>query len=143
MGTQIPRVQVAHRSGGRLMTKVAEQEQSDVNVIMRRWLKNGIVPVTGQKPRYGEFHSGVDFHSGLNAVMAAQTEFERLPALVRKRCDNDPGSFLELVGTTEGIEELVELGLQVDQVPDALRVEVVDPPVTESEPEGGDEAAVS
>lgn len=126
---------VQHPSGGRQMTKLAEQDASDINVIMRRWKADGVVPVVGDKPRYGDFSRGVDFHDGLNRMKAAGDDFDALPSEVRKRCDNDPGKFLDLVSVEETRLELVELGLPSDRDPGDPSPPVPDPAPPEPDPE--------
>lgn len=112
------RVRVFHPSGGQLMVKRAEQAASDINVIMRRWKSSGVAPVMTATPQYGDFSSGVDYHSGVNALLAAEKDFAALPSEVRKRVDNDPGQFLDMVADPDGLTELIDLGLAVDRIPD-------------------------
>lgn len=111
------RVRVLHPAGGRQMTKLAEQESSDINVIMRRWKTTGMIPVKGETPVYGDFGSGIDYHVAMNRVRQAAEDFAALPADVRSHVQNDPGAFLDMVFDPERIDELVELGLVTERIP--------------------------
>lgn len=97
--------------GGRMMTKQAERDACDINVIMRRWKVTGVAPVTGASPRYGDFSDGVDYHDALNRCKQADADFADLPADVRSHVNNDPGEFLDMVSDPERVSELEALGL--------------------------------
>lgn len=142
-GQPIPRRRRAHRGGGVSRTKQADALKSDVNAIMARWTSTGTVPVRTGNPLYGDFSSGDDYFAALNKVRAAQSEFDALPAHIRKHCDNDAGRFLELVFDPARHEELVELGLAEAQdptVPDD-QVEGAAAEAAESEGESAPEGA--
>ncbi len=108
------RKRVCHPSGGPQMTKLSEQASTDVNLIMDSWISGGQA-VAGHlntaEGRYGDFSSGIDFQSALNAVSAAQDEFRKLPAKVRAHVNNDPGAFLDMVYDPSRRDELEGLGL--------------------------------
>lgn len=79
------------------MTKQNHKAECDINNIMRRFTKTGVIDhVTRYEPRYGDVPSQ-DYHSALITVSSAQELFEELPAVMRKHFDNDPGLFLEYV----------------------------------------------
>jgi len=131
------RRRVYHPSGGRVMTKQSEKDGSDINLIMKRWIAQGVVTVSGTKPFYGDFESGLGFHESLNRIKAAKEAFDQLPAAVRRHVDNDPGKFLDLVYDTERRKELEELDLvpeQIPAIPEKVPEKVPDK-VPEKEPE--------
>lgn len=98
--------------GERSMTKQSFKDESDVNLIMARYLKTGILESQmRQVPRYGDFTSAEDYHSCMNRVRAAEELFMRLPAKVRDYVDNDPKKLLELVFDPARVDECRELGL--------------------------------
>ena len=47
----------------------------------------------------------------MNRVIAAQDEFEALPAQIRARFDNDPAKLIEFLENSENRPEAEELGL--------------------------------
>lgn len=109
---------VYSRSGGVSKVKQSESEGTDINVIMRKWQKQGIVPTGSAKtPQYGDFSDMTTYHLGLTQMIEAQADFEALPSAVRKHCDNDPGKFLDLVFDPERQVELVDLGLLPKSIP--------------------------
>ncbi len=108
------RVRVFHPSGGPQLTKLAEQDSTDINLIMDSWIGTGgavpgrLNPAVG---RYGDFSSGLDYWSALTAVRQAEMDFAALPPKIRNHVDNDPGKFLDLFDDPAKRDELVELGL--------------------------------
>ncbi len=108
------RVRVCHPSGGPMLTKQSEKDLTDVNLIMDSWIHAGAA-VAGHlnpaKGSYGDFSSGIDYHTALDAVLEAQTSFAALEPRVRGHVDNDPGKYLDLVFDPERKEECVELGI--------------------------------
>lgn len=130
------RVRVTHPEGGKVMVKQAMRDEVDANRIMEKWIKQGQFPrgPAGQ-PMYGDFGSGFDYHRALNAVRAAQEEFQALPSRVRTRCRNDPAEFLQLCSDPKNLDELRGLGLAEQDIPDqVVKVEVLNP-AQELEPE--------
>ncbi len=121
---------VQARPGGRQMTKQSEGDACNINLMLARWLKSGVVKITGQRPQYGDFSNVDAYHAAVNRLQAADDEFMRIPAAVRKRAENDVGKFLELVLDQANRDELMELGLDASYFP-----EVMDPaPPPEPEP---------
>ena len=111
------RRQVLHPGGGAVRTKQADLKASDINGIVSRWLKTGVPPEGSGVARYGDFRNADDYLSCLLRVQEAEREFLKLPALVRRHVDNDPGKFLEMVFDPDRRPELEELGLVEAQVP--------------------------
>lgn len=121
--TPIPRRRVTHRGGGKQMTVQADALETDINAIVKRWVTQGTpAPGANQNPAYGDFASAPDYQQALNQVMAAQADFEALPAHVRKHVENDPAKFLDLVFDAERKDELLELGLLEELLPPAVRI---------------------
>lgn len=138
----IERKRVTVREGGRVMTKQAPKEEQDVNVIMGRWIGQGIPPRPGPRmAMYGDFTNAPDFHAAQNLVIEAREQFEDLPARVRKACKNDPGQFLEMVHDPERRAELVELGLLEEAVPVTAKEPPAPPAPTPAPSPGGGEPA--
>lgn len=118
-----------HPGGGELMTKQADALDSDVNVIMSRWIQHGTpLPENGSRPEYGDFTNVDDYLSALMRVRAMEQDFSALPAAVRDWCANDPARFVELVYKEDQQAKLIELGLAKERIPaPAVKVEVVNP----------------
>lgn len=95
------------------LTKVAPQEETDLNAIMRKYGTTGSIPVRANpgEPLYGDFTSALDYQSALTAIREADAIFGALPSKVRDQVENDPAKLLDLVFDPEREEEARELGL--------------------------------
>jgi len=87
------------------------KEECDINTILQKFNITGILPEAPLSPRYGDFSGIGDYHTALNRVMAAQTEFGALPAQIRARFDNDPSKLIQFLDDESNRPEAEELGL--------------------------------
>lgn len=86
-------------------------EECDINTIVRRFHIGGELPVGVRMPTYGDFEGVFDFHSAMNAVAAARESFDRMPAEVRSRFENDPAKFVAFCSDEGNRDEAIKLGL--------------------------------
>lgn len=94
-------------------TKQAFQEESDINVIMRKFYKTGLLTHVNQyQGDYSNLPDAVDLQTALNGMIAAQEAFDSLPAALRKRFNNEPLEFLAFVDDPANADELITLGLR-------------------------------
>lgn len=86
------------------------KDECDINYVLKNF---GIeaLSTTQLTPRYGDFSDVVDYHSALNAVIAAEDEFMALPANIRTRFDNDPAKLIDFLGNDANRQEAESLGL--------------------------------
>ena len=89
------------------------KDECDINNILRQFNITGLLPDTPLSPRYGDFSGIGDYHTALNRVIAAQDEFDALPAQIRARFDNDPAQLIEFMENSENRPEAEKLGLVV------------------------------
>lgn len=95
-----------------IKTKQSEAESADINFIMSKYIALGTPPPSaGMEPVYGDFSSGLDFHSAMNSVLQMKRDFEKLPLQVREACGHDPGKFIDMLYDPERIDEMEKLGL--------------------------------
>jgi phage internal scaffolding protein len=87
------------------------KDECDINNILRQFNITGLLPESPLSPRYGDFTGIGDYHTALNRVIAAQDEFEALPAEIRARFGNDPAQLIEFLENSENRPEAEELGL--------------------------------
>lgn len=125
------RIRVTMPVDDTVMVKQAPASQQSVSELLKRYVNMGMVPANGPAPTYGDFTGLTDFRECLDRVMAAQDQFSRLPARVRRVAENDPGMFLEMVfgGQPEVMAELVAAGLAEAQIPKLPDDEPVPAPV--------------
>ena len=90
------------------------KDECDINNILRQFNVTGLLPESPLSPRYGDFTGIGDYHSALNAVMAAEDEFMALPADLRARFENDPENLINFLDNPANKDEAIKLGL-VDQ----------------------------
>lgn len=96
------------------LTQQQYAEECDINNIVKRYAND---PATwrmlteGKKGVYADFSEIKDYQQMLNQVIHAQEAFMTLPASIRARFRNDPGSLLEFLQDPNNREEAVELGL--------------------------------
>lgn len=106
------------------MTKQSFKDECDVNVIMKRFERTGILPTPiGGEPRYLDV-SAVDYVEAMREVANARTLFEELPARLRDRFENDPQRMLEFLEDPKNVEEGRELGLLRPKEPEVAPVSV-------------------
>jgi phage internal scaffolding protein len=87
------------------------KDECDINNILRQFNVTGLLPEAPLSPRYGDFTGIGDYHSALNAVIAAQDGFDALPAQIRARFDNDPENLINFLNDASNKDEAIKLGL--------------------------------
>lgn len=113
------------------MTKQSFQDESNINTIMQKYVKTGVIDYVKDHPgNFVDLPLVEDYQAALNVVIKAGEAFDELPGSVRRRFENNAVGFLEFMDDPEKMEESVELGLRE-------RIEVVepvlDPPATPPE----------
>jgi len=113
-------------------TKQSFKQECDINNILKQYKETGLITHLNQKQKmYGDFITPDDYQESLNILQEAQQAFDDLPALVRKRFDNDPAKFLAFVSDPTNQAEALDLGLTIP------------PPSLPAEPERSDSKAVA
>lgn len=98
-------------------TKQSFKAECDINTIIDRYLKTGVLEYANKnEPRYGDV-TGIEYQDAMQKVAAAKTLFNELPAGVRDRFDNEPALFLDFVQDDANREEAEKLGLLKPQEP--------------------------
>lgn len=114
------------------LTQQQFKEESDINSIVNRFLKTGVLPTPTTFPQYVDFEGVFDYQSAMNLVRSADESFMRMDAKVRARFNNSPQEFLEFFANPANSEEAIRLGLAVPQPSTVTNVTVED---TASKPE--------
>ena len=98
------------------------KDECDINNILRQFNITGLLPESPLSPRYGDFSGIGDYHTALNRVIAAQDEFEALPAQIRARFNNDPAELIEFLEDDNNRPEAESLGLVDKGTAEAVEV---------------------
>lgn len=94
------------------LAKQSFKDECDINKIMRRYEKTGVVDHLNKfNGDYGSFLGFEDYHTSMNQILAAEEAFMALPAKVRARFNHSPAEFLQFAQNADNHEEMVELGL--------------------------------
>lgn len=97
------------------LTQQQFAEEADINTIVNRFLKTGVLPTPTTFPQYVDFEGVFDYQSAMNLVRAADESFLRMDAKVRARFNNSPQEFLEFFANPENVQEAIRLGLAIPQ----------------------------
>lgn len=96
---------------GESRTEQHHANEVNINQIVARYTRTGVMPSRGGVPSYGDFAGVSDYHSAVEAVRAADAQFMLLDPHIRERFANDPGRLLEFLADPRNREEAVRLGL--------------------------------
>lgn len=100
-------------SGDGVMTKQAFKAECDINTIMEKYARDGLLDhVSKYEGQYADVSAEVDYQMALETIFRAEEAFMSLPAKIRTKFDNDPQRFLEFVEDPSNHEEMIELGLR-------------------------------
>lgn len=129
--------------GAEVRTKQSFKEESDINHIMARWQRTGVIDhLAANPPTYGNFITAGDYQEACNSVIAADAAFAAMPAHIRDRMNNDPATFMNFMADPNNQAEAVKLGLATQhaeaqtvlkQTPETPAEEGGDPPNPPSE----------
>lgn len=115
------RVAVTVDCEGFSRTKQSFKEECDINNIMKKFEKTGVVSHVKQYGgSYGDISDAMDYKESVELVIKAQDMFMTLPAKLRSRFGNNPAEFLDFVSDPSKKAEMKDLGL--------LREGYVEPP---------------
>jgi len=87
------------------------KDDADINTIVKRFGLTGELPTGVRMPQYGDFTAASDYHSAMNAVIAANKSFDAMPAHIRARFNNDAGAFVDFCADAKNRDEAIKLGL--------------------------------
>lgn len=113
-----PKLRVlTHCTGGR--TKQSFKEECDINNIMARFQRTGVLDFTTRHQGTYMDVTGLDYQRAMDLVVQGQELFDALPSSLRSRFHNEPAEFLDFVQDPKNAAELVELGLAKARPEDA------------------------
>ena len=114
------------------LTIKSEREETDINVMLRRFGVTGQLPVVTPPPSLDAFDEVFDFQSAMNIIRASEESFNSLDAEVRSRFSNDPHRFVNFCSDPVNLPEMRKMGLAVPEPPVILppepqKVQIVNP----------------
>lgn len=130
----VVRRRVHFQCEGSSLTKQAMKAECDINGIMKRFEKTGVVTHLAQRQAYFADLSAVpDFATAIDVVRKAEEMFASLPARVRKEFNNDAATYVQFCSDPKNLDRMRELGIAEPVVkPEPIQVQVVStepPPV--------------
>lgn len=104
------------------MTKQSFREESDINQIIKRFEKTGMITVAQREGFFGDVSDIRDYKEAVDLVQRADALFMEMSAEIRARFDNDPEKMVLFLDDEANRAEAEELGM-------IARREVVRPPI--------------
>lgn len=99
---------------GPSMTKQADANETDINVIVGRYMKTGDAGILNVRSgRFGDVTDAQEYQGCMETIRQAQAMFAELPAELRDAFGNDPQELLAAVHDPARSGELRALGLEV------------------------------
>lgn len=95
----------------RSRTQQHYREIVNVNTIMKKAQKSGVLPVVNQESYYAEIPTSYDYKKMLDRIISIDQKFNALPADVRSKFGNDPDQILKYLKDPKNEKEARELGL--------------------------------
>lgn len=91
------------------------KDECDINNIVGMYVKTGEwgrpIRSNAPSPMFGDFTNAPDFRGAMERILQAQEDFDGLPAIVRKRFNNDPAELLAFIADDKNYDEAVSLGI--------------------------------
>ena len=97
------------------MTQQHFKDECDINVIVNRYVKTGVLEhQASMEPHYADLSEiPTDLQSAYDAVFRAEAAFMDLPSEIRKSLDNDPARLSQWLSDPSNREMAIKAGLIV------------------------------
>ncbi len=136
MSQTIPRIKPGiDTTGDKIRTKQSFKQETDINNIMAKFVKTGIITPDALAKRQGAFADVSDigdFSECLEQIETAEAAFMTLGPQIRARFENQPAKLLDFCSKDENKEEAIELG--IISKPEPTVEPVPEPPVAPEPP---------
>ena len=93
------------------LTKQSFSEQADINSIVAKFERTGMIENKLTTPYYGDVSEIKNYHEALNTVREAQELFMTMDASVRNTFENDPQKLIDFLDDENNYDKAVELGI--------------------------------
>lgn len=96
---------------GESRTKQEFRDECDINNIIKKFQRTGVLPVNGSRAIQGDFSDVPDYQTALNMVSQVEGAFAELPAKVRERFQNNAAQLMSFLDDPRNRSEAESLGL--------------------------------
>jgi len=69
------------------------KNEVDINQIVQKFTRTGLLPQRTTEPRYGDFTGVIDYHDAQNRILQAEHDFMQLPSDIRTRFKTIPAYY--------------------------------------------------
>lgn len=107
-----PRHRVALSFPAEGRAKQSFKDECDINRIMSRYQKTGLLEHLAQRPPQYLDCTSFDFQNAMDIVAGSKALFAALPSDIRDRFANDPARFLAFMDDPANDSEAVKMGLR-------------------------------
>lgn len=95
----------------RSLTQQHQAEETDINVIVNRYMRTGEMPQRQLPPMQGDFTEAPDMQKAMDLVVAARVAFMEQPAEIRAKFQNNPVEFVTFCSNEANRDEMRKMGL--------------------------------
>ncbi|AYP28829.1 MAG: minor capsid protein [Microviridae sp.] len=110
----------ANPGGGEVITQQHFAVDCDLNNMVKRFGIKGVPVMPIDPSSYGDFSGAPDLREALEIIRDAREQFEALPAVMRRRFDNNPAELYAFLQDPQNVEEAITLGLLTKRSPEGL-----------------------
>lgn len=114
------------------LTRQSDAESADINVIMRRAEKTGVLPLYTREALFTDVTAIGSFREALETMRVAQEGFLALSPEIREKFGNDPVAFLDFTSNPANLAEIQAMGLlaspEGESVVAAVQAAAAEPP---------------
>lgn len=96
---------------GENITQQQFKDDCDINKIMARFVKTGVLDHLRKEPGEYAFASADTFRDSMEIVATANSMFEALPSQIRNFFENDTANFLSFTSDPKNLPKMQEMGL--------------------------------
>lgn len=100
------------------LTVQADAEETDINVLLKRFGVTGEMPQRVEIPLQEDFLRTLTYHEALNEIRAAEEAFMEYPADIRARFNHDAGLMVAWASDPKNREEAEGMGLVIPESAD-------------------------
>lgn len=103
--------------GDKGVTKQSDLKDCDINAIMKRYERSGVLPdLILKNGSYGDFSDAPTLQEAFEITRHAEEQWSLIDAHIRNRFDNDPVKFAAFANDEKNYDEMAKMGLLKPEV---------------------------